>query len=90
MDGADRKFTREEAAGLVSKGLSYTQNSQALAEEKKQWETDRNSLVSAAVAKEIERLRGEQHNQASEVDGMSDTEKLTHQMNQMQANRDLR
>ena len=80
VNGEDKTYTRAEYDELASKGGNYTQDKQALAEERKAWERDRDSLIRSETDRRIEEMRAEDRHRAEADDGLSDGDKLGNRM----------
>jgi len=85
--GEEKTYTRDEILELASKGGDYQGKTTALAEERKTWESDRDSLMRTEVDKRIEQMIAENGGTGQEDDGLSDTEKLNNRMAQLENRR---
>ena len=85
--GEEKTYTRDEILELASKGGDYQGKTTALADDRKTWESDRESLVRSEVDKRVEQMIAEDKSKASDDDELSLEEKNAKRLTSLEQRR---
>ncbi len=84
VNGKEESYTREQILELASKGGDYQGKTTTLAEERKAFESDRESLIRSETDKRIEQMLEEDRRKAGDDESLSDSEKNTRRITSLE------
>ena len=87
VNGEEKSYSRDEILELASKGGDYQGKTTALADDRKTFEADRESLIRSEVDKRIEQMLAEDRSKAAVDDGLSDADKTEHRLTALEQRR---